>query len=376
MSPTRCAAPRDNVLPMSSPLDRYQRQMLLSDIGRAGQEKLSTSTAVLLGCGALGCAAADLLIRAGVGHLVIVDRDIVELSNLQRQVLFDESDASRGMPKSEAAKRRLSAINSNVRITAIVDDLNHRNIEGYTDGADILIDGLDNFETRYLTNDVAVKHRLPYVYGGAVGTTGMTIPLLPHGDQTRGWATGETDLSTPCFRCLFPEAPDPGSAATCDTVGVLNSAIGIVAGFQVTEALKILTGDFGAVNRKLVTIDLWRNDIVRLDVSSTYESGGCACCKERRFDYLSGVRGSSAVALCGRNAVQLRHQSSASLSFEDLAVRLQSHGSVNVNEFVMRANIDEASQFEITVFKDGRAIVKGTDDPATARSVYAKYIGS
>lgn len=363
---------------MTSPLDRYHRQMLLSGIGRSGQERLAESTAMLLGCGALGCVAADMLARAGVGHLIIVDRDIIELSNLQRQVLFDEADVVSGIPKSEAAKRRLSAINSNIRITAIVDDLNFRNIENYVGEADILIDGLDNFETRYLANDVAVKRRLPYVYGGAVGTSGMMMPILPHGNAPRGWITETDDLSTPCFRCVFDEAPAPGSAATCETAGVLNSAIGTVANLQVTEALKILTANFSAVNRNLLTIDAWANDLTQVNVDGTYESRDCPCCKQRRFDYLSGTSGSSAVALCGRNAVQLRQRdTTTTLSFETLAARLREHGSVEFNEFVIRARIDDkTSRFEITLFKDGRAIVKGTDDLSIARSAYAKYIGT
>ena len=363
---------------MTPPLDRYHRQMLLSGIGRSGQEKLAESTAMLLGCGALGCVAADMLARAGVGHLIIVDRDVIETSNLQRQVLFDESDVSSGIPKSEAAKRRLSAINSEIRVTSIVDDLNFRNIETYLGGADILVDGLDNFETRYLANDVAVKHRLPYVYGGAVGTSGMMMPILPHGDAPCAWATEDNDYSTPCFRCLFDEAPAPGTAATCETAGVLNSAIGTVASLQVTEALKILTGNFQAVSRTLLTVDAWGNDFTQMNVDGTYETQDCACCKQRRFDYLSGTSGSSAVSLCGQNAVQLRQRSTdTALSFVTLAARLREHGSVEFNEFVMRARIDdEASKFELTLFKDGRAIVKGTDDLSIARSVYAKYIGT
>jgi len=364
---------------MTNDLSRYQRQMLLPGFGQAGQQRLAESTALLLGCGALGCVAADMLARAGVGHLVIVDRDIVELSNLQRQVLFDERDVAEGLPKAEAAKRRIRQVNSDIRVTAIVDDINHTNIERFAEGADILVDGLDNFETRYLANDLAVKAGIPYAYGAAVGTTGMAFTILPHGDGSHAWEQTESgNLATPCFRCLFEEAPPPGTTPTCDTVGVIGSAVGIVANYEVTETLKVLTGNFDRVNRTLLNIDLWANDSMQLKVGNAREKGDCPACKLRRFDYLDGKAGSSAASLCGRNAVQLRHRQQADgVDLGALKARLGSQGRVRANDFMLLADITDGDrEFEITVFPDGRAIVKGTDDPSVARGIYARYIGA
>ena len=254
---------------MTDALDRYHRQMLLPGFGPEGQARLAESTALILGCGALGSVAADMLARAGVGHLVIADRDFVELTNLQRQVLFDEDDVDNLTPKAEAAKRKLARINSSVEVTAIVDDINEGNIERLIDGANVLVDGLDNFETRYLANDVAVKHGLPYVYGAAVGTTGMAMAILPHGDGTAAWESVDgISVATPCFRCLFDEAPPPGSPATCDTVGVIGPAVGMIANYEVSEVLKILTGNYDRVGRSLLTLDLWSNSITQLKVET------------------------------------------------------------------------------------------------------------
>lgn len=364
---------------MTADLDRYHRQKLLPGFGTAGQARLQGSCALLLGCGALGSVAADMLARAGVGHLVIVDRDYVELTNLQRQVLFDERDVARAMPKAEAAREKLAQINSTVRVTAVVDDINHQNIERYAADADVLIDGLDNFETRYLANDVAVKTARPYVYGAAVGTHGMAFTVLPHGDGSAEWERGSgKSLATPCFRCLFDEAPAPGTSPTCDTAGVLGSVVATIANLQVVETLKILTGNFDRVSRQLLNIDLWSNDLIQLDVSGARDKGDCPCCVERRFDYLDGELGSSATALCGRNAVQLRHrQRSAALDLKDLAGRLGEMGRVTANDFLLRAELSDAGrELEITLFPDGRAIIKGTDDPATARAIYSRYVGA
>lgn len=352
--------------------------MLLPGFGDGGQQRLLDSTAMLLGCGALGSVAADMLVRAGVGHLVIVDRDFVELTNLQRQVLFDERDVTDGIPKAEAAKRKIATINSQVQVTAIVDDINHSNIERYAQGVDILVDGLDNFETRYLANDVAVKNGLPYVYGAAVGTTGMAFPVLPHGEGGADWETTDSgNLATPCLRCLFEDAPPPGASPTCDTVGVISSAVGIIANFQVAETLKILTGNFDRVSRSLLNLDLWANEVLQLKVANAYDKGDCPCCKHRRFEFLDGKAGSDTASLCGRNAVQLRHrQQTSSIDLSALATRLRDHGLVTANEFMLRAQItDDNYVYEITLFPDGRAIVKGTDEPGVARSIFAKYVG-
>lgn len=364
---------------MSEDLQRYQRQMLLPGFGESGQRRLAASTAMVLGCGALGCVVTDMLARAGVGHLILVDRDFIELSNLQRQVLFDEHDVAAAIPKAEAAKRRIAAINSQIRVTAIVDDINHTNIERFARGADILVDGLDNFETRYLANDLAVRSGRPYVYGAAVGTTGMAFPILPHTANGAPWETGANgNFATPCFRCLFEEAPQPGTSATCDTVGVIGPAVGIVANFQVSETLKILTGNFDRVSRTLLNLDLWANELLQLKVANAYAKGDCPCCKHRRFDYLDGVAGSNATPLCGRDAVQLRHRQGAErIDLDALATRLRRHGSVTVNEFMLRTHVgDPDNKYEITLFSDGRAIVKGTDDAGVARSIYAKFVGN
>jgi molybdopterin/thiamine biosynthesis adenylyltransferase len=363
----------------SHDLSRYHRQSLLPGFGESGQRQLLDSTVLLLGCGALGSVAADMLARAGVGHLLIIDRDFVELSNLQRQVLFDEQDVVDSIPKAEAAKRKLAKINSGIKVTAIVDDINHTNIERYARGADILVDGLDNFETRYLANDLAVKKGIPYVYGAAVGTTGMAFAVLPHTDGNAAWETGEGgSLATPCLRCLFEEPPPPGTSPTCDTVGVLSSAVAIIANQQVAETLKILTGNFDRVSRTLLNIDLWANEILQLKVGNAYEKGNCPCCKQRRFEYLDGKAGSSAASLCGRNAVQLRQRQDATkFDMDAVAARLRGRGHVSINEFMLRVTIrDSDKDYEVTLFPDGRAIVKGTDEPTVARSVFAKYVGA
>jgi adenylyltransferase/sulfurtransferase len=364
---------------MSDDLSRYHRQMLLPGFGEEGQRRLLASTALVLGCGALGSLAADLLARAGVGRLVIVDRDFIELTNLQRQVLFDEQDVADAIPKAEAARRRIARINSQVKVTAIVDDLNHRNIERYASGADVLVDGLDNFETRYLVNDFAVKHGTPYIYGGAVGAVGAAYAILPHtraGDAP--WET-ESDGSraTPCFRCLFEEAPPPGMNPTCDTAGVMAPAVGIIASFQVAEALKVLTGNLDRICPTMLNVDLWANTIAPLKVDRAHELGDCPCCKHGRFEFLEGGLGSDASALCGRDAVQLTHaQHTATLDLDAIAARLRLHGNVAASRFMIRADLtDNGKPYMLSLFPDGRAIVHGTAEPSVARSVYAKYVG-
>jgi molybdopterin/thiamine biosynthesis adenylyltransferase len=372
--------PQDRDGRPSRELHRYDRQMLLPGFGADGQRRLLGSTALILGCGALGTVAADLLARAGIGHLVIIDRDFVELGNLQRQVLFDERDAAEALPKAEAAKRKIACINSQVRVSAIVDDLNHTNIAEYAAGADILVDGLDNFETRYLANDFAVTHAVPYVYGAAVGTAGMSYAILPHTRNGHApWETATTgSRATPCFRCLFEQAPPPGESPTCDTVGVLGAASAIIANFQVAESLKILTGHFDRVSPTMLNIDLWSNTMTQLKVSQVREHGDCPCCKRHDFEFLDGKAGSSAAALCGRDAVQLRHrQHQGELNLDEIAQRLSRFGAVVSNGFMLRAEIrDNGKPYELTLFADGRAIVKGTGEPSEARGVYARYVGS
>lgn len=365
---------------MDHDLSRYHRQMLLPGFGEAGQRQLLNSTALILGCGALGTVAADMLARAGVGHLVIVDRDFIELTNLQRQVLFDEQDVADVIPKAEAAKRKIAGINSQVRITSIIDDIDHSNIAQLARGVDVIVDGLDNFETRYLANDIAVKNGIPYVYGGAVGTVGMALAILPHTiDGDAPWESlPDGSRATPCFRCLFAEAPPPGTSPTCDTVGVIGPAVAIIANFQVTETLKILTGNFDRVSPTMLNIDLWSNSFMQLKVARAYDGSDCPCCKRRQFDYLDSKTGSRTTTLCGRDAVQLSYrQNSETPDFTALARRLGEYGKVRTNEFMLRAEIsDNDRRFELTLFADGRAIVKGTSDEAVARSVYAKFVGA
>ncbi|MBV6423782.1 MAG: hypothetical protein NAOJABEB_01590 [Steroidobacteraceae bacterium] len=362
---------------MGQDLSRYHRQLLLAGFGEAGQRRLAGSTAAVIGCGALGTTIADTLARAGVGHLVLIDRDFVELTNLQRQVLYDERDVREALPKAEAARARLARINSQVEVTAIVDDLDATNIERLLAGADVLLDGVDNFETRYLLNDYAVKHGRPYLYGGAVGTAGIALAILPHTPQCdAAWETLSVgNRATPCLRCLFEEAPPPGAVPTCDAVGVLAPAAAMVANFEAAEALKMLADRFELVSPTLLSFDLWANSLRQLEVT---RAGGCLCCRQRVFEYLDGGRGSGATALCGRDAVQIRQQRDAEdVDLVAAAGRLATHGEVKVNAHMLRATlVDRDQAYEITLFRDGRAIIKGTHEPGVARSVYAKYIGT
>jgi adenylyltransferase/sulfurtransferase len=365
---------------MPHDLARYHRQSLLPGFGDEGQCRLLNSTALILGCGALGTVSAGMLARAGVGHLVIVDRDFVDLTNLQRQVLFDEQDVADDIPKAIAAKRKIADINSQVRVTAIVDDINHRNIERFAEGVDILVDGLDNFETRYLANDLAVKRGLPYIYGGAVGTSGMAYAILPHTQAgNSAWETSPGgSKATPCFRCIFEDPPPTGESPTCDTVGVLGPVVSIIANFQVSETLKILSGNLDRICPTMLNIDLWTNSILQLKVANARENANCPCCKQRNFEFLQGTAQPSAVSLCGHNAVQLTHrQGSGSMNIDEIAARLARTNPVKANEFMIRAHISENGKaYELTLFRDGRAIVKGTGDASEARGIFAKFIGN
>jgi molybdopterin/thiamine biosynthesis adenylyltransferase len=343
---------------MANQLDRYARQTLFAPLGKEGQHCLAEAHVLLCGCGALGSVLANTLVRAGVGHLKIVDRDFLELSNLQRQVLFDESDVASGLPKAVAAARRLEQINSEVEIEAVVTDVDPTNIAELAAGADLLLDGTDNFETRFLINDLAVRDSLPWVYGGCIGTEGQSMTVLPG--------------KTPCFRCLMHEAPAPGTTATCDTAGILAPIVNVVASIQAIEAIKILSGQHQATNPHLTIIDMWDNEYRQVKIDAV-RSDDCPCCGQREFSWLDGKHASQSAVLCGRNAVQLSHPQNRTLSLAELAGRLGSAGEVRQNEFMLRFAVDE---YQVTVFADGRAIIGGTDDISTARGVYAKYIGS
>jgi adenylyltransferase/sulfurtransferase len=333
--------------------------MRFPGVGEAGQLKLLASHVTLCGCGALGTVLANALVRAGVGHLRLVDRDFIETNNLQRQVLFDEHDVAENLPKAEAAARKLTAINSSVFVEPVVTDIDHTNILELVKDADLILDGTDNFEIRYLINDVAVKLGKPWIYGGCIGSHGQTMTILP----------GET----PCLRCVFEAAPAPGEAATCETAGVLSPIVNIVASYQVTEAFKILTGRRELINRDLIFVDVWENIHRRIKIAPLLGKVDCLCCQRRRFEWLEGEQGSHTTSLCGRNAVQVSHRAAARLNFENMARHLEPLGEVSYNRFLLKF---QAEGHEFTVFPDGRAIIKGTSDVDKARTLYAKYIGN
>ncbi len=339
-------------------LERYSRQIRFPGVGEDGQRRLLASRVTLCGCGALGTVLANALVRAGVGHLRLIDRDFIETSNLQRQVLFDEHDVAENLPKAEAAARKLAAINSSVHVDPVVADIDRTNILELTQDADLILDGTDNFEIRYLINDVAVKLGKPWVYGGCIGSHGQTMTILP----------GET----PCLRCVFEAAPAPGEAGTCETAGVLGPMVNIIASLQATEALKILTGRRDKINRELLYFDIWDNMQRRIKIAPLLGKVDCPCCKHRRFEWLDGAHGSQTTSLCGRNAVQVSHRTPAKLNFEEMAVHLGKMGEVSYNRFLLKFNVES---YEFTVFPDGRAIIKGTADVDKARTLYAKYIG-
>lgn len=347
----------------SANLERYSRQMRVPGIGKAGQERIMASRVTLCGVGALGTVLANTLVRAGVGFVRVVDRDFVEPSNLQRQVLFDESDVTGNLPKAEAAAVKLRQINSTVEVEPVVADINRTNIEGLCDGADLILDGTDNFEVRYLINDVAIKHGKPWVYGGAVGTEGMSMTILP----------GET----PCLRCVFEQSPGPGEVGTCETAGVLAPIVSVIASFQAAEAFKILAGKKEAVNRELFCINLWDNTTRWVKIAKLAgRKGNCPCCAKRNFEWLDGEHGTQTTSLCGRNAVQVTPKGGTKLDLNDLKKQLEASGTVTANKFLLKFNTTDAGNgYEFTVFPDGRAIIKGTDDVERARTLYAKYVG-
>jgi adenylyltransferase/sulfurtransferase len=340
-------------------VDRYDRQVRFAPLGSAGQQRLAAGTALVCGCGALGSVVAETLVRAGVGRARIVDRDFLELNNLQRQVLFDEEDVADGLPKAIAAANKLRRINSEVAIEPVVADVTFRNIAELAGDADVIVDGTDNFAIRFLLNDFAVKYGKPWVYGGCIGAEGQTMTIVP----------GETA----CLACLMSDAPPPGMTPTCDTAGILAPIVGVIASIEAGEALKILSGHREAVSRRLTIVDLWDNQTRHVDLARLRETGDCRVCRHRRFDWLSGARGDASAVLCGRNAVQLSAPAGASISLEALAARLAGIGRVERNAFLLRLAVDG---YVLTVFPDGRTIVGGTNDVATARTVHARYVGA
>ena len=337
--------------------ERYSRQILFNGIGEEGQRSLLESRALIIGCGALGSAHAESLARAGVSKLRIADRDFVEASNLQRQTMFTESDAVERVPKAVAAQNHIREINTEIEVEAEVTDVNHSNIENLIRDCDVVLDGTDNFATRYLINDACVKHNVNWIYGAAVGSYGVTMTILPH--------------QTACLRCVFEEAPPAASAPTCDTAGVIMPIISIVSAVQVTEALKLLTGHHENLNQSLMQFDVWRNEWRKIHPGPP--APDCPTCARGSFETLEATSGDFAAVLCGRNAVQISPTQSTQLNFEELAERLRPTGEVKFNDYLLRFRTGE---FELTVFKDARSIIRGTSEIKTARSLYAKFVGN
>ncbi len=336
---------------------RYSRQILFDGIGTAGQAKIIAARVVLVGCGALGTVQASFLVRAGVGTVRIIDRDFVEESNLQRQILFDEEDVRALTPKAVAAEKKLRAVNSLVRVEGVVEDVNSSSVGRLLEGFDLIVDATDNFDVRFLVNDYAVKNGIPWIYGACVGSYGLTFAILP----------GET----PCLRCLFENAPPVGLSPSCDTAGVIGPIVGSIASLQVAEAMKILSGRRDRVQRKITTLDLWEN---RRDmIGFPPRDPECPCCGKGEFPYLEGTLGADATTLCGRNSVQIRRRDGARIDLDELAGRLSPLGPVERNRFLLRAAIDN---YQLTVFADGRAIIGGTYDLGVAKSLYARYVGA
>jgi adenylyltransferase/sulfurtransferase len=339
--------------------ERYSRQVLFAGIGEQGQARLGRSGALLVGCGALGTHLADLLVRAGIGRLRIVDRDVVETSNLHRQSLFDADDVAEGLPKAAAAARRLRAVNPGVAVEAIAAHLDAGNIARHADGVEVLLDGTDNFDTRFLLNDFALRHGVPWIYGACVGAYGLSMTILP----------GET----PCLRCLMRAMPAPGSTETCDTAGIIAPAAALVAAVEAAEAMKILSGARDRVSRDLVAFDLWANTTQRLRLTRGAISSGCPACEAGRHEFLERERGVVATSLCGRNAVQVRPGETVAADLEALAARLAPLGPVTRNPYLVRVEVEGLT---LAVFADGRALVSGTADEDRARSIYDRYVGA
>ena len=339
-----------------SQAERYSRQILFRGIGEAGQQKLAQARIAIVGCGATGSALAGLLARAGIGRLRIIDRDYVEPSNLQRQSLFDEADAAESLPKAIAAARKISTINSQILVEPKVEDVVPTNIETLLDGMDIILDGTDNFETRYLINDFAVEHSRPWIYSAAVGSYAVTLNVVPE--------------KTACLACIFPDSPR-GMVETCETSGILNSAVNLVASIAATELLKMVVSSPATATLRgtLLSFDLWTNE--HAEISASQARPGCRTCGDREFVHLAG-EARPHITLCGRNSVQI-HERQRPIDFAEMDRRLQPHGIVRHNDFVLKFWHEP---YEMTVFPDGRAIIKGTTDTAVARSLYARYIGS
>lgn len=346
---------------MSPELERYSRQIRFFGLSEQGQQNLLQSRVLIVGCGALGTVLAETLARAGVGFLRIADRDFVELTNLQRQVLFDEDDVASQQPKAVAAAARLARINSQITIEPHVVDVDQASILGLMDGVDLVLDGTDNFEIRFLINDACLETGTPWVYAGVIGSHGQTMPVFPH--------------ESGCLRCLIGDAPDAGSTESCETAGVLGPAVNVISSLAAVTAIKLLSGQKDQVPLQLTIVDVWDTSLRTMDVSTLRDQSECPACKGSERLWLSGERGSQSTILCGRNAVQIAPQHRGQLDFEELAERLRPAGEVSYNRYLLRLELKDPD-YQITVFRDGRAIIGGTDDLAVARSVYSRYVGA
>jgi len=335
--------------------NRHSKQILLAEIGEEGQKRLSGASVVVAGCGGLGTVITNSLVRCGVGKVTIVDRDFIELDNLPRQVLFDEDDIRNGLPKAIAAAEKLRRIDSEITIEPVVADLTAENIEQIIKGADLVLDGTDNFATRFLINDACVKLGIPWIYAGVVATYGMVFSVIP----------GET----PCLQCFISDLPGPGESLTCNTIGVLGTAVNIVASIEVTEGLKILAGKRDSLIRKLTYIDIWQGTWNLFEI--TKDDKRCPVCDDRQFAYLEQKKGFRLAGLYGQNAIQISPPVLTNISFPNLALRLRLHGEVTYNDYMLRCTI---TPYKFTVFRDGRTIIKGTTDESEAKNLFAKYI--
>lgn len=345
---------------MNASFARYAKQVLFREIGEDGQRRLLGASVLVAGCGALGTALVEGLVRAGVGRVRLVDRDFVELSNLQRQVLFDEDDVAAGLPKAIAAANRLARINHTVAVEPIVADIGPENVLELFAGMDLVLDGLDNFETRFLLNDASLETGIPWVYAGCLGSHGQTMPIIP----------GKTG----CLRCLIDSPPDPGTAETCDTAGIIQPILSAVTALQLTTAMKILLGRADEVEPVLTLMDVWENTHRKLSLGDSHSRGDCPACGKGERAWLRGERAARTSILCGRNAVQITPAERHPVALDDLARRLATIGAITRNAFLLRLE-PTGTDYQLTLFPDGRAIIKGTDDVTTARAVYARYIG-
>ena len=334
---------------------RYSRQILFPPIGADGQDRLGKSRVVIVGCGALGSVAAEQLVRAGIGYVRLVDRDFVEESNLQRQCLFTEDHARLSLPKAVAAESILGTMNSQVTVDAVVEDLTHRNVERLCGESDLILDGTDNFETRYLLNDYSLRTGRTWIYGACVGSYGTAFAFRPR--------------VTPCLQCLFPRPPAPGSAETCDTSGILAPVVHVVASYQVTQVLKILVGAEPAST--MLKFDVWENRVKVVSLQGARDPD-CPCCGALELRFLEGRERRYSVRLCGRNSVQVQPGEDSRMDLAQVARRLRPSGSVTLNDYIMKL---EVNGYELALFRDGRAIIRGTEDETEARAIYARYIG-